>query len=366
MSKHSSPRRRHTDRAGRDGRRRTGVAIPVEGAPRTRAHRDRRRRRAKRIAAGVVIALGVLMVVGVVWAYVFIRGIEGRMQETVKDDEAVEQALTKKEREQPFNLLLLGSDARLNEGAARADTIIVARIDPAEHRVWMIFIPRDTRVEIPGNGARKINAATAIGGPSLMIDTVEEYLGLPINHYMEIDFSGFQGIVDAMGGIYIDVDVEIDDQKAASHSPGRRASYIAPGYQLLDGEHALTYVRSRDFPDSDFTRMQHQQNFFKALANQSVSWGNLLKLPKMASEFSELVVTDMGVSQVLALAQSLKGVGTESIQTATLPGEWRSPYVIGDDEMKEYLVGQMLAGGSIEETSVPESERAAEDRKSVV
>ena len=164
-----------------------------------------------------------------------------------------------------------------------------------------------------------------------------------------------------MGGIYIDVDVEIDDPKAASHSPGRRASYIAPGYQLLDGEHALTYVRSRDFPDSDFTRMQHQQNFFRALAEQSIGWGNVLKLPKMASEFSKYVVTDMGVSQILDLAQALKGMGGDGIQTATLPGEWRSPYVVVDDEMKDYLVSQMLAGGSIEATSVPEPERAPEN-----
>lgn len=360
MGKHSAPKRRRERQAYRSDRSRP-QGMTVEGAPPTRARRDQRRRRAKRILVGTLIAVAVLMVVGVAWAYAFLRGIEGRMQETVKADETVGAALTEKEPEQPFNLLLLGSDARLDEEAARADTIIVARVDPTEHRVWMISIPRDTRVEIPGNGVSKINAATAIGGPSLMIDTVEDYLDLPIHHYMEVDFSGFQGIVDAMGGIYIDVDVEIDDPKAASHSPGRRASYIAPGYQLLDGEHALTYVRSRDFPDSDFTRMRHQQNFFKALAEQSASWGNLLKLPKIASELSKHVVTDMGIQQVLNLAQSFKGMGTDNIQTATLPGEWRSPYVVVDDEMKDYLVGQMLAGGSIEETSVPEPERAAED-----
>jgi polyisoprenyl-teichoic acid--peptidoglycan teichoic acid transferase len=335
--------------------------MTVEGAPRTRAHRDRTRRRTKRVLLGALIAIGILLLVGVAWAYAFLRGIEGRMQETVKADENVGQALTAKEAAEPFNLLLLGSDARLDEEAARADTIIVARVDPAERRVWMLSVPRDARVEIPGHGTSKVNAATALGGPALMIDTVEEYLDMPIHHYMEVDFSGFQGIVDAMGGIYIDVDVEIDDPKAASHSPGRRASYIAPGYQLLDGEHALTYVRSRDFPDSDFTRMRHQQNFFKALAQQSVSWGNVLKLPKMASEFSKFVVTDMSMGQIVNLAQALKGMNTENMQTATLPGEWRSPYVVVDDEMKAYLVSQMLAGGSIEETSVPEPERAPEE-----
>ncbi|MBW6468499.1 MAG: LCP family protein [Coriobacteriia bacterium] len=333
----------------------------VESAPAIRGHRQQRRRRAKHALAGAAIVIGVLLVAGIAWGFFFLRGIEGRMQQSVKADSSVGEALTAKQPEEPFNLLLLGSDARSTDEAARADTIIVARIDPSEKRVWMISVPRDTRVEIPGHGVSKVNAATALGGPALMIDTVEDYLGMPVHHYMEVDFSGFQGIVDAMGGIYIDVDVEIDDPKAASHSPGRRARYIAPGYQLLDGEHALTYVRSRDFPDSDFTRMRHQQNFFKALASQSMRWGNLLKMPKIASEFSKLVGTDMSVSNVLGLAQVLRNVEKEQIQTATLPGEWRSPYVVVDEEMKSYLVSQMLAGGSIEETSVPEPARAAEE-----
>ncbi|MBE0417982.1 MAG: LCP family protein [Coriobacteriia bacterium] len=360
MGKHSAPRRRRASDTVRGDRRRL-AGMTIEGARHTRANREQRKKRAKRVFFGTLIAIGIVLLVGVAWAYAFLRGIEGRMQETVKADESVGQALTAKGADEPFNLLLLGSDARLEERAARADTIIVARIDPAEKRVWMISVPRDARVEIPGRGVNKINAATALGGPALMIDTVEEYLGLPIHHYMEVDFSGFQGIVDAMGGIYIDVDVEIDDSKAASHSPGRRASYIAPGYQLLDGEHALTYVRSRDFPDSDFTRMRHQQNFFKSLAQQSMRWDKLLKLPRMASEFSKFVVTDMGVGQVVNLAQAFKGMDTESIQTATLLGEWRSPYVVVDEEMKEFLVDQMLAGSNIEETSVTESERAAEE-----
>lgn len=358
MRRHDTPRSERADRSARADRRHHSVS--VEAAPPRRADRRVRRRRATRIVLGLVITLLVIIAAGATWAYAFLRGVEGRMQETVKADQAVTEALTEKEPEQPFNLLLLGSDARLDEEAARADTIIVARVDPAEHRVWMLSIPRDTRVEIPGHGVSKINAATALGGPSLMIDTVEEYLGMPINHYMEVNFSGFQGIVDAMGGIYIDVDVEIDDPKAASHSPGRRASHIAPGYQRLDGEYALTYVRSRNFPDSDFTRMRHQQNFFKALAQQSASWGNLLKLPKIANELSKHIVTDMSMSQVINLAQAFKGMGTDNIQTATLPGEWKSPYVVVDAEKKEYLVSQMLAGGDIEAPSSPTTDRAPE------
>jgi polyisoprenyl-teichoic acid--peptidoglycan teichoic acid transferase len=267
-----------------------------------------RRRALKRAALGIAVVLGTLLIGGAVLGYAFVQGLEREMQSSVTADETVSVALSEKVPEEPFNILLLGSDARPKEEAARADTIIVARVDPGEKRMWMLSIPRDTRVEIPDHGVNKINAATYLGGPALMIDTVEEFLDMPINHYMEVDFNGFQGIVDAMGGIYVNVGVEIDDWKASSHSPGRRAQRIEPGYQLLDGEHALTFVRSRDFPDADFTRMRHQQEFFKALASQSMRWGNVLKLPGMAREFAGNVSTDMGVGQILSIAQSLRGM----------------------------------------------------------
>jgi polyisoprenyl-teichoic acid--peptidoglycan teichoic acid transferase len=293
--------------------------------------------------------VSVLLIGGAVAAFAFVQGLEREMQDEVKVDESVGEALTEKAPEEPFNILLLGSDARPEEEAARADTIIVARVDPGAKRIWMLSIPRDTRVEIPDNGVNKINAANYLGGPALMIDTVEEFLGMPIHHYMEVDFNGFQGIVDAMGGIYVNVEQEIDDWRAASHSPSNRAKHIEPGYQLLDGEHALTFVRSRDFPDADFTRMKHQQEFFKALASQSMRWSNVLKLPGMAREFARNVSTDMGVGQILSIAQGLRGIDSTNVQTATLPGEWRSPYIVPDVEMKEYLVGQVLSNGDIEE-----------------
>jgi len=313
-----------------------------------------RHRAAKRVAAVALVIVSLLLVGGAVAAYAFVQGLEREMQDEVKVDESVGEALTEKAPEEPFNILLLGSDARPEEEAARADTIIVARVDPGAKRIWMLSIPRDTRVEIPENGVNKINAANYLGGPALMIDTVEEFLGMPIHHYMEVDFNGFQGIVDAMGGIYVNVEQEIDDWRAASHSPSNRAKRIEPGYQLLDGEHALTFVRSRDFPDADFTRMKHQQEFFKALASQSMRWSNVLKLPGMAREFARNVSTDMGVGQILSLAQGLRGIDATNVQTATLPGEWRSPYIVPDVEMKEYLVGQVLSNGDIEER--PEEE----------
>ncbi len=329
----------------------------MEGAPKMRSDRQRRRRTAKRAAVVALIALGVLLVAGVAAAVVFVQGLEREMRSEVARDPGLTQALTEKAPEEPFNILLLGSDARPSEEAARADTIIVARIDPEAKRIWMISIPRDTRVEIPDHGVNKINAATFYGGAALMIDTVEEFLGMPVHHYMEVDFNGFQDIVDAMGGIYVNVDVRIDDWRAASHTANRDARIIEPGYQLLDGERALVFMRSRDFPDADFTRMKHQQEFFKALASQSMRWSNALKLPGMAREFARNVTTDMGVGQIVSLAQAFRGIDESNVQTTTLPGEWRSPYVIADAEHKEYLVERVMAGEDIEDR--PDAEEPA-------
>ncbi|MHB9004628.1 MAG: LCP family protein, partial [Coriobacteriia bacterium] len=106
--------------------------------------------------------------------------------------------------------------------------------------------------------------------------------------------------------MWVDVDVEIDDVKAASHSPGLRAKNIPAGRQLLDGEHALTFVRSRDFPDADFTRIKHQQEFFKALADQLVKAGNVIKVPTIIRGMAEYMSTDMSVGDMIDVTEALR------------------------------------------------------------
>jgi len=211
----------------------------------------------------------------------------------------------------------------------------------------MLSIPRDTRVEIPGYGVDKINAAHFYGGPKLMVETVTALTGVPINHYAEIDFQGFVAGVDALGGVWVDVDVEIDDWKAASGVKNREP-HIEPGYQLLNGAQALTYVRSRDFPDADFTRMRHQQTFFKALADQATQIDSIFKIPPMVKDVAGYLTTDMTVAQLMEVAMDLADIGGENVETATLEGEWRSPYVWLDEEKKEQLVSVMMAGGSFD------------------
>lgn len=368
MGRHSSKsglgaragkKRRGSMRAASDsatvGRsRRRGL---VEESPKLPIHKQRRKEMLKKsaIAAGVVCAL--IVATGAIWAWQFVRSVQAEIETPAVISESLALVVDEPEARKPFTILLLGSDVRPKEEVARADTIIVAKVDPETKEVWLLSIPRDTKVNIPGHGTAKINSATFYGGveggPALMVETVEEFLGVDINYYMELDFNGFQTVVDAMGGIWIDVDTEIDDWKASSHSPGHRAQYIAKGLQLLDGEHALTYVRSRDFIDADFTRMRHQQVFFKALAQQATSTENILKVPGLVREISKSLMTNMRVSDLIASAQSMKGISEDNLYTATVMGEWISPYVVTDEEEKSRLMNAFLAGYSFDATETP-------------
>lgn len=304
------------------------------------------------MAAVLFVMLGAVAV----WAFLFINSVNNDL--THADPKAV-AALTGPPKSvaksepvpEAFNMLLLGTDNQGAEGDSRADTILFARVDPADKKVWLLSLPRDTRVEIPGSGHAKLNKAYTLGGAALTIDTVEKLLGVPVNHYMEVNVNGFKRIVDVLGGVWINVDTKIDDPKAAAANPGHEGQLIEPGYQELTPAQALVYVRSRDFLDADFTRMRHQQEFFKAIAKQSMKIGNLLKIPSLVRETSRFTQTDFTVGQLVKIARSLRGVSDERLYTATLTGEWRSPFVYTDETLKKDLLARMMAGRAFEEST---------------
>lgn len=314
----------------------------VEAAPALRIQQQRKRQLIKRIVLGVFAALVVVALGLGAWVYLTLHGAINSMNKSAKVDKKLAKVLTKPKAAEPFTILLMGNDRRPGDTRYRADTIIVAKVDPQLKKVWMLSIPRDTRVDIPGHGVSKINAANAYGGSSLMVETVHKLLGVPINHYMEINFDGFEKIVQILGGVWINVDTNIDDWKAASNSPHHRASHISKGYQLLDAEHALVYVRSRAFPDADFTRMRHQQEFFKALAKQAAQFGNVLKIPTMVAEISKYMSTDMSMGDLVSTVTAMRSMGSDNVQTATVTGVWRSPFVYTDETRKAALVDAFI------------------------
>ena len=180
------------------------------------------------------------------------------------------------------NWLLIGSDSREgmtaaqqaeyatggDTGPARTDTIMLIHIPSSGGPTEIISIPRDSYVSIPGQGKDKINAAFAIGGASLLVQTFENATGVRIDHYAEIGFGGFAGMVDAVGGIQMCLDAPLADDKAGIN--------LSAGCQTLDGKNALGFVRSRNFPNADLQRVQNQRMFLSALMSKATSITTLL------------------------------------------------------------------------------------------
>lgn len=303
----------------------------LESAPeRLRVERDRRRAKRRRVAAIVAVVIGVVLLGAVGSAFAYFKRVESTMQpRTVVDQKQLDVELTPAKPLEPFNILLLGADYRPGETQYRTDTIILAHINPQKKQIWLLSIPRDTKVAIPGHGESKINNAHYFGGAPLAVKTVKQFTGLPVNYYMEVKFKAFQRVVDELGGVWVKVPKAINDPKA-DRSPHHRAAKIPAGYQKLDGEHALTFVRSRDYADADWSRMKSQQIFFKALADQLAKTTNVAKLPSVVNAVAPNIVTNLRLVDMIKITMALRDAGSDNVFTATVPGTWKSPYIYPD------------------------------------
>ncbi|OQA07164.1 MAG: Regulatory protein MsrR [Firmicutes bacterium ADurb.Bin373] len=213
------------------------------------------------------------------------------------------------------NVLLLGVDARDGESMARTDSIIMASIDPRSKQIALLSIPRDTRVKIPGHGWDKVNSASVYGGPEMTTKVVSDLLGVPLKYYVLTDFGGFKDIVDILGGVTIDVEQDmyhLDD-------PGYTIN-LKEGLQRLDGDKAIQYVRYRGYVEADIERTRHQQTFLMALAKEILQPATIPKLPKLAPEINKYVKTNLGVSDMVKLASTLRSIDDYSMVAQTLPG----------------------------------------------
>ncbi|MGB9886592.1 MAG: LCP family protein [Moorellales bacterium] len=214
-------------------------------------------------------------------------------------------------RPQPMNLLVLGVDRRETE-RGRADTLMLVFLDPAAGRVGVLSLPRDTYVVVPGHGRTKLAHAHAYGGPELAVETVEGLLGVPVDHYLEVDFASFVRLVDLLGG------VEIEVPQRMYYPP--EGIDLKPGRQRLNGEDALALVRFRNYPEGDIGRIRQQQRFLLALMDQMVSLRGVLKSPQLLQELYGLVKTDLSWTELLSLAKVFSDLEGSHLSLALLPG----------------------------------------------
>ena len=271
-------RRHRDDRRGRDDRRPPLGAGAAAAAPRARrAPRERRTRRRIGPLRIIGLLLAVLLTLGVVtvlWADSQLQridaltGYEGRGGRTpgtvtllVGTDSR--EGLTAEQQAQ----LSTGSES--DAGGKRTDTMMLVYTPRGDGRTMLISLPRDLLVTIPGYGENKLNAAYTYGGAPLLVRTLEEQSGVRIDHYAEIGFGGFAGIVDAVGGVDVCVDQQMDDPLAGIN--------LAPGCQTLTGPQALGFVRSRyGFAEQDLQRVRNQRQFLGSLMRKTLAPGNLL------------------------------------------------------------------------------------------
>ncbi|NLY30571.1 MAG: LCP family protein [Firmicutes bacterium] len=286
----------------------------------------RERRRRQMILYGIAIILSILLGIGTAY-YTYNKGI--RFSRGPHQGRApVEQTDNKKAAHpEPVNILVLGIDERPDD-PGRTDTMILASIDPAKKHVALISLPRDTRVRIPGRrGYDRLNAAHAYGGPKLAMAAVSEFLGIPVDYYVRINFDGFEKLIDILGGVEIDVEqrMKYDDYAGNLHID------LYPGKQVLNGADALAYVRFRSDGLGDISlidpakgeyggRIVRQQKFMDALIRKAAQPATISKLPSLALQLHACVNTNLPVTKMLNLALSLRDLDSSSVVTAVLPG----------------------------------------------
>ena len=221
-------------------------------------------------------------------------------------------------------IMIMGVDER-EDDVGRSDTLMIATVDPKKDQAALLSIPRDTRVKINGHGWDKINAAYAYGGEKLTQRTVEDFLGVNMDHYIIINTHAFQKIIDAIGGIDIDVEKRMYYEDPWDDDGGLVID-LRPGKQHMDGKTAVTYVRFRD-EEGDIGRIKRQQKFMKACMDKITSPAIIPKLPSVIKEVLSSVKTDLSMRQLLEFAGTLKESQKNGLKTDMVPG--RPLYISG-------------------------------------
>jgi LCP family protein required for cell wall assembly len=281
-------------------------------------------------AKKVLLGLLIVAVVGVFGSVGYIYYLDSKIEKI--PDEALPSL--EDDVEQGFrNVLIVGSDSRedLPEGfqnfgsfeGERTDVIMVAHVVPGEGG-QLLSLPRDLKVDIPGHGTNTINAAFVFGGPDLLVQTIQNNFGIPIHHYVEIDFGGFARVVDSLGGVTKTFEHPARDLKSGLD--------VEAGTIVMDGETALAYARSRSYQEringewvsvdgSDIGRTHRQQEVLLLMFDEATSPSSAFSLPGFASTFAEQITADAGFTPavMIDIGRDTLRLSSSEIETMTLP-----------------------------------------------
>jgi LCP family protein required for cell wall assembly len=276
--------------------------------------------RTKKIVIGVIAALVIVLAGAGISAAVWYNNVANN----IKGSQSVSN-LAAPAANEPYYVLLMGSDSRSGEwddskdnAGERSDSIMVARIDEKNKKVSIISVPRDLRVYVEGHGYQKINSVVEYGGYELLIDKLNDILGIKINYYATVYFSGFRELVNTLGGVTVEV-------PAGTASP--EGDMLPVGDAVtLDGDQALILARCRHgipedqgvYAMGDYQRTLNQRNLIKAIANKVLEQ-DITKMPALVESLSKCVETNMSIDRIVSLAQNLKGMDTSTIASSQLP-----------------------------------------------
>jgi len=244
------------------------------------------------------------------------------------------------------NILFMGVDARSAEINSRSDTMILASIDKQSSKAVLIWIPRDTRIEVSKGRYDKINSVNALKGPEAACQAVGKLLNTRVDYYVVTNFQGFAQIIDTLGGVHIDVETNM---RHYDPDPSLNIN-LAKGPQVLNGQDALRYVRYRGGPTADIGRTARQQKFIKAVIAEMFTTKNIFKLPELVPQLLEHVKTNLPATEITALASLAQKFNTGNVITQTLPGysftdpKTGASYWQADEKVTPRIISALFAG----------------------
>lgn len=305
----------------------------------------------KKILIKILLSIVILILFTMTAFNIYINNIK---KESPNKELTIEdlKELSKTVKDDRINILLLGVDhldGNENYANMRTDTMMLLSVYPKKKNAFVLSIPRDTRVEIEGYKYKynKITTAHAFGGVSLTLKTVKKLLDIPIHHFVKVDYRALSKTVDDIGGVGVDVPMDMYYEDPYSKPP--LVIDLKQGYQVLDGNKAMQFLRFRNgYANQDLGRIESQQKFIESFLQKVLSADSITKIPNYIDTFYRYVQTDMSINDMLKVASKCIDINPQNIKKEMLAGEpktlYGTAYFIADEEEVKKQLDILIKG----------------------
>lgn len=290
---------------------------------RTDLKKNKKRRKRRKLLLVCLVPILLLLTATGVYAYNIWNKAQQALDNAYQDDGRDRSELREEEVnpiDNHVSVLFIGvdaSDKRANEDNALSDALVLATLNRDDHSVKLLSIPRDSYVYIPEVGYEdKINHAHARGGPLATIGAVEGFLDIPVDYWVRLNFHAFVDVVDALGGITVDVPYEFTEQDSSDR---QGAIHLYPGIQNIDGEEALALARTRK-KDNDIYRGMRQQEIMQAILAKAASFGSISRLDNVIEAVGDNMATNLSFNEIISFL-SYAISGNLDVESLTLSGD---------------------------------------------